>query len=128
MKSFYKLAIAVAFLGSSVSAAPASVPGVNITITNEIDNRAAAALIPADGHFRGVPDLFANSALDQNGRFFGTSAQLTHFVDDTRCLIRSSTGDLLLNSSAPLVDLDGNPNVALLEPLLLNGFRIRCRM
>jgi hypothetical protein len=126
MMSLYKLAIAVALVGSSVSAAPAGVPQVNVTITNEIDNQAAAALIPADGHFRRVPDLFADSALDQNGRFFGTSAQLTQFVDDTRCLIRSRTGDLLLNSSAPL-DLDGNPNVALLEPLLLNGFKIRCR-
>jgi hypothetical protein len=127
MKSFSSLAVAIAFYSSSLSATPTSTPRITITITNELDNQTASAFIPGDGRLRRVPDLFANTDLDQNGQFFGTSSQLTQFVDNTRCLIRSIAGDVHLNTSVPLVDLDGNPNVASLKPLVLNGFQIRCR-
>jgi hypothetical protein len=129
MKSFSNLAIVIAFCSSSLSATPTSTPPqIAITIINELDNQTASAFIPGDGRLRRVPDLFANTDLDQNGQFFGTSAQLTKFADNTRCLIRSIAGDVHLNTSVPRVDLDGNPNVALLKPLVLNGFQIRCRM
>jgi hypothetical protein len=127
MKSFYNLTIFIALYGSSISAKPTSTPRITVTIANELDNQKASALIPGDDRFRRVPDLFANTDLDQNGQFFGTSAQLSQFMDGTRCIIRSNIGDLLLNSSVPLIDLDGNPNVALLKPLVLNGVQIRCR-
>jgi hypothetical protein len=127
MKSFYNLTIFIAFWSYSISARSTSTPRITVTITNELDNQEASASIPGDGRFRRVPDLFANTDLDQNGQFFGTSAQLSQSVDDASCIIRSNIGDLLLNSSTPLVDLDGNPNVALLKPLVLNGVQILCR-
>jgi hypothetical protein len=106
MKSFHNLTIFIAFWSYSISARSTSTPRITVTITNELDNQEASALVPGDGRFRRVPDLFANTDLDQNGQFFGTSAQLSQFVDETSCIIRSNIGDLLLNSSAPLVDLD----------------------
>jgi hypothetical protein len=127
MKSFHKLVVAAALLCSFTSGTPTSVPSIAVTITNELDGKAGTAPIPGDGRFRRVPDLFANTQLDQNGQFFGTIARLTHFLPGTRCLIRGDAGDLILNSSVPLIDLDGNPNVALLKPLVLNGFQVRCR-
>ncbi|KAH8724955.1 hypothetical protein GQ44DRAFT_564123, partial [Phaeosphaeriaceae sp. PMI808] len=120
------IAIAATYFHLSISAASVQVPHVAITITNEFNGKTAAASILADGSFKRVPDLFANSDLDENGRFFGTSAQLTRFVDNSKCLIHRGAGMLRLNSSTPLVDLDGNPNVALLKPLLLNSFQFRC--
>jgi hypothetical protein len=127
MKTLHKLTLVAAFLGPSVLAAPSRGPQVTITLLNEIDRHSGAASIPADGRFRRVPDLFATTDLDQNGQFFGTSAQLTQFEDDTHCLIRGINGDIQLNSSVTLVDLDGNDNVALIKPLVLNGLQIRCR-
>jgi hypothetical protein len=127
MKTLHKLTLVAAFLGPSVLAAPSRGPQVTITLLNEIDRHSGAASIPADGRFRRVPDLFATTDLDQNGQFFGTSAQLTQFEDDAHCLIRGINGDIQLNSSVTLVDLDGNDNVALIKPLVLNGLQIRCR-
>jgi hypothetical protein len=94
MKTLHKLTIVAAFLGLSVLAAPTRGPQVTITLLNEIDRHSGAASIPADGRFRRVPDLFATTDLDQNGQFFGTSAQLTQFEDDTHCLIRGIDGDI----------------------------------
>jgi hypothetical protein len=127
MKTCHKLTMAAAFFGLIVSATPTSVPRVTLSITNEIDNQMGAATVPADGHFRRISELFGKTDLKQNGQVLGTSAQLTHAPAGTRCQIRSNNGDLVLNSSVPLVDLDGNPNVALLKPLVLNDFQIRCR-
>ncbi|KAH3938539.1 hypothetical protein HBH98_247130 [Parastagonospora nodorum] len=126
MKTLHQFTIVAAFLGPSISAASTRGRQVTITLLNEIDRHSGEASIPADGRFRKVQDLFATTDLDQNGQFFGTSARLTQFHDDTHCLICGIEGDILLNSSVPLADLDGNPNVALLKPLVLNGLQIRC--
>jgi hypothetical protein len=127
MKTLHKLIIAAAFFGPFVSATPTSVPRVTLSITNEIDSETGVATVPADGHFRHISELFGKTGLKQNGQVLGTSAQLTHALAGIRCLIRSDNGDLVLNSSVPLVDLDGNPNVALLEPLALDDFQVRCQ-
>jgi hypothetical protein len=127
MKSFLKLAAICASLTATISAVPTS-GLIGIIIKNEFNGKTAMASLRADGRFNRFPDLFANTPLDENGQFFGTSAQLVQPNANTKCTIRSSFGDLMLNNSEPVIDLDGNRNVALLKPLVLNGFEIQCEM
>ncbi|KAH5618569.1 hypothetical protein HBI23_246780 [Parastagonospora nodorum] len=124
MQFLSSFAIPLFFTASTLVTARGS--QVTITILNEIDRQSGAAAIPADGRSRRVPDLFINTGINCNGQFLGTSAKLTSLADDAHCLIRGNTGGVFLNNSIPLLDLDGNSNAALIEPLSLDNFRVRC--
>ncbi|KAF2818134.1 hypothetical protein CC86DRAFT_435291 [Ophiobolus disseminans] len=126
MKSLFKLAAICSYLTATISAAPSGL--ISIAIQNEFSGKSATVVLPADGRLRRLNDLFANTALNNNGQFFGTSARLVHPVADTTCTIRTNLRNFILNSSKPAVELDGNQNVALLKPVVLNGFQIQCQM
>jgi hypothetical protein len=122
------VAIAVAFFGSSLFATLAHIPYITVAVTNGFTRGTVWAAIMANGRLRRIPDLFRHSNIDEDGHIRATSAQFVRFV--RRRLLRVSQGRVCCfsNSITPLVVLDGNPDVAFLEPLLLTDFRSQCRM
>ncbi|KAJ5587988.1 uncharacterized protein N7459_003753 [Penicillium hispanicum] len=84
-------ALALAFLSTSVFAAPTPTPqaGREITATIQLANEESGAYadvtLPVDGVKRPVQELWGHTAVAQHGLVFASSAQLTAFEQTTVC-------------------------------------------
>ncbi|PSN59225.1 hypothetical protein BS50DRAFT_261378 [Corynespora cassiicola Philippines] len=121
-------AIASTLLGTVALAAPSRRPLITVSLINEFAGTSGEATVPANGQFHDVPSLFGNSAIDENGQILASSANLTRFVDNVFCSFNKGDRIIAINSQTPSVDLDGNANVALLEPILMNEFQLQCQV
>lgn len=127
-KMKYSTVIAATLFGTAIIAAPTSQPSITVSLVNEFTGASGQATVPADGEFRNVADLFNNSPIDENGQILASSASLRRFSGNVFCSFNKTGSVIPLNSSTPSVDLDGNANVALLEPLAMNGFQFQCQV
>lgn len=126
----FTLAIFATIFASAISAAPATsprdtVPSIIISVANDLTGANAAVPVPGDGIARNIPDLFRGTAIDRNGAFMATSAQLTKFSEKTRCFFQNVNWIINLNGKdKTYADLDGNKDVA--KPVDLKGFNLQC--
>jgi hypothetical protein len=124
----HTITIAAAFFSTAIMATRNLQPQITITVTNEFTGDSGSATVQADGHLRRISDLFKSTDVDYDGKILGTSSQLALFASNVFCSFNNDETVIPINSTTPLVDLDGNPNVALRAPLILNSFQFQCQI
>lgn len=128
MKFTIAIASAILAFASGISAVPSPIPQITIRIFNDQTGVNAEATVPADGVPRNIPDLFHGSAIDSSGSIVGTSAQLTQFLDSTKCTLQNlNIHDWVIEldgRAKNFVDLDGDRSKAV--PVYLGGFTFQC--
>ncbi|EIT81609.1 hypothetical protein F9C07_2278447 [Aspergillus flavus] len=60
---------------------------VTLQLSNDWSGRHAEASVATDGRPHAIEELFDNSDLEQDGKIFATSAQLTKFHHNTICRV-----------------------------------------
>jgi hypothetical protein len=113
---------------SATAAASPRLPRVTVAVRNEFNGKVAEGTVIANGRFTRISELLKESEIDENGIILASSAELVRFKGNVFCSFHIGNVVVPLNSTSPLVDLDSNPNVALLEPLVLNDALLQCQI
>ncbi|KAH7113252.1 hypothetical protein B0J11DRAFT_562232 [Dendryphion nanum] len=126
----FTIALAATLFVSAINAVPISgssdtIPNITISLINDRTGANAQATVRGDGLARNIPDLFRGTAIDQNGQYLATSAQLIGFTEHTRCFFQNYNWIINLNGKdLTYVDIDGDKTKA--TPINMDGFNLQC--
>jgi hypothetical protein len=119
------IALTVAFLATTIAAAPAPAQ-VQVQLANDQSGANANAQVLADGQPKSVKALYGNTSVGRSGSVIASSAQLTAFPQGTFCVIANQGRSTNLNYRQTFADLDGNPDKSV--PVNLDTATITCHV
>jgi hypothetical protein len=116
MKISTNVALALAFLTSSVSA---TAPSVTVQLANDQSGANANVNIRADGAKHRVESLWGHTSVARNGVVYASSTQLTAFQQDTVCKIFGGGVDVTLTAIHTWSWLEGGKVVNLKDAYIV---------
>jgi hypothetical protein len=114
MKSAHRSALIATLLQASAYSKPV-VPQITVSLANDQTGTSAQATILADGTVFRIPELFANTNIDNANMVVASSAQLTSFVEGVFCVFWEGDRAIAINNEQTFIFFDGDRPGALVD-------------
>jgi TPP-dependent trihydroxycyclohexane-1,2-dione (THcHDO) dehydratase len=101
------------------------VPQITVSLTNDQTGKSAQATVLANGTVFTIPELFANTNIDNANMIVASSAQLTSFAVGVFCVFREGDRTIAINDEQTFISFDSDRPGALVN---LDNVTFQCEI